>query len=1042
MTEPIGAPAMVRAHAENRPSAIALRTRHTTVTYAELWERARKCAQTLAELGVRPGDTVAVRLPSGPGAVAAMLGSWLAGAVFLPIDTATPEERRGHLLGHSRAVALIEAETGPTALTAPRDGAEDDRDTMTADGPAAYLIYTSGSTGAPKGVLVGHRELAGHVIAATELFGLDEHDTVLQFASIGFDVAQEEIWPTLAAGGTLAFHEGGVPGTDDLASLVRDLGVTVLQLPTAYWRMICAELDGAAGPSFGAVRTVVIGGENATTADARTHRRTPLAGTTLVNGYGPTETVITATAMVIAPHHNLPETGGLPIGGPVGTRVLHVLDENRLPVAPGEPGELWIGGDLLAAGYLHDPRRTRERFCPDPYAQRPGARMYRTGDLVRRYEDGTLEFLGRIDNQVKVRGHRIELDEVDRYLLDAPGVSSATAFTLDDGNGGQLLAAAVARSAQGPDPQAVREHLRGRVPGYLVPGRIAVLDRLPLTTSGKTDRRAAAAAAAELPADRAAAADTGPADTGGEGPAPLDAVVQALRGLLQAPLLGPDDDFLAQGGDSLMAMRVCARMRALGVPMTPGDLLAGRTARAAVARAAERAAPVPVVADEPAGPLRLLPAQRRWLGDGDLPERDHFCLNALFTLDSGLPQERLALVAEALMRRHSALRTALHDDGTAELTEPAPHSAVRHVDLSAVAPQERTERLEEELAAAQRSMSLSSGRVLQLLHAEIGDGTARLLLTVHHFVLDGVSMGLLVDDLEALLGGDAPESAVTGPRAVGQALQEWVRTDQARADAAVWAAASGGFAVLRPDGDGPAGLPTLRTHRFRLPADATRLVTHELPALGVAPHDFALGCLVGGLAAWTGEPVHGVDVYAHSRDVAPGHLDLSRTVGYVQSTFPAVLRWEGGSIAALRTALARPAALPERRYGFDALRFSSPDAAERAALDSAARPAVRLNFRGHLLRLEQRAPGAVLRPAAESFGAHRSPLQHERYLLMAEGDIVGGELELSLKYSTGHFAPERVEALAGHIDQVMRQILGPLAPAAAPTPKNVSGAAR
>ncbi|MFD7615172.1 amino acid adenylation domain-containing protein [Streptomyces sp. NPDC059828] len=1042
--------ALVHARVVTAPTAVALRTPRSTVTYAELWERAIDTARELDRTGVHPGDIVAIRLPAGPDAITAMLGTWLAGAAFLPIDTATPDERRGYLLRHSGAVATIDAGTGPTLHgtaspsasgsgprpEVPAPGADTEAPTGDAEAPAcdaeapAYVVYTSGSTGTPKGVLIGHEQLAGHVTAAGALFELTSDDTVLQFASIGFDVAQEEIWPTLAAGGTLAFHGGGVPDTGALATVAEQLDVTVLQLPTAYWRMVCTELDGATGPSFAGVRTVVIGSENATTDDARTHRRTPLRHTTLVNGYGPTETVITASALVLPPHAPVPGTAGLPIGGPVGERLLHVLDDNRKPVAAGESGELWIGGPLLAAGYLHDRARTGERFAADPFAADPAARMYRTGDIVLRHPDGDLEFLGRADNQVKVRGHRIELDEVDRHLLTAPGVTTAVAFTLDDGDGRRLLAAALGRTADGPDPQAVRAHLRERVPAYLIPGRIAVLDRLPLTTSGKTDRRAAAS---ETAAVLAATAGT-PEDD--RALPPLDAVVRMLRGLLQDPGLGPDDDFLARGGDSLMAMRVCARMRSLGVPMRPADLLTGRTARTAVARAGERSAPLPDSGAEPAGPLDLLPAQQRWLYDGEsgggdieFPERDHFCLNALFTTRPALGADRLRGIAESLLLRHPALRTVLHADGTAALAEPDADAAVRVVDLSGVPAERRTARLEEELAAAQRSMSLADGMAFRLLFAELGDGTARLLMTVHHFVLDGVSMGLLVDDLEALLAGDATQPPATGPRAVGTAMRTWLDSPEAREDAAEWAARTRDFAVLRPERQGDDRLPSLRTHRFRLSSDATRLVTHTLPALGIAPHDFALGALVGGLALWTGHPVHGVDVYAHSRDVSVGDLDLSRTVGYVQSTFPAVLRWEGYGLAALRTALEPLSALPERRYGFDALRYASPVAAERGALRACPRPTVRLNFRGHLLRLEQRAPGAVLRPADESFGAHRSPLQRERYLLMAEGDIVDGELEMSLKYSTGHWSDAGIEELAHAIERVMSGVLsGPDAP--------------
>lgn len=272
---------LIRGHAAGRPTDIALRSPAGTMTYARLWNRAEQAGRALAGRGVRRGDTVLVRLPSGPEAVVAMLGAWLAGAAFVPVDTATPAERLAYVLRDSGATAVLD--DGTALLPPAGDPGEPAGDPVESAGPrtaddehGAYVIYTSGSTGAPKGVLVGHGALARHADAAVDLFALGRHSTVLQFASLGFDVAQEEIWPTLAAGGTLAFHGAdGVPGTTQLASLAQDLGVTVLQLPTAYWRMLCAELDGEREPSFAGVRTVVIGGENATSADARAHRRTP-----------------------------------------------------------------------------------------------------------------------------------------------------------------------------------------------------------------------------------------------------------------------------------------------------------------------------------------------------------------------------------------------------------------------------------------------------------------------------------------------------------------------------------------------------------------------------------------------------------------------------------------------------------------------------------------------------------------------------------------------------------------------------------------------
>ena len=574
-------PDLIEAQVAAAPTAVALRAGRAEITYADLWQRSGETGRALAGLGVGPGDVVAVRLPPGPDVVVAMLAVWRCGAAFVPIDVAVPDEYRDHVLRDCAAVAVVDR-SGPVARSLDRRGPVAGRPAAMPGDQAAYVIYTSGSTGTPKGVLIGHRALTGHVTAVTGGLGLDRTDTVLQFASIGFDVAQEEIWPTLAAGATLALRPAGTVDATGLAALVLDLGVSVLQLPTAYWRLLCAETEGTSDPSFATVRTVVIGGESAAANDVHVHRAGPIGHCRLVNGYGPTEAVITATMLTLAPDQAVPAGVGLPIGDPVGERRIHLLDDDQRPVRPGEPGELWIGGDLLADGYLNDPDRTAAAFRPDPFA--PGGpdragRMYRTGDRVVRRPDGHLEFLGRLDHQVKVRGHRIELDEVDRHLLDVPGVTGAVAITLDDGSGGRLLGAGICRAGDRPTEAEIRDHLRRRLPGYLVPGPIFVFEHLPLTVVGKVDRRAVAATAGRQHAGR-----PDPGTGAGTPMAAVDHLVALVRDLLHAPGFGPDDDFLAHGGDSLMALRVSGALRERGWRLRPSDLMGERTARGAAER--------------------------------------------------------------------------------------------------------------------------------------------------------------------------------------------------------------------------------------------------------------------------------------------------------------------------------------------------------------------------------------------------------------------------------------------------------------------------
>ncbi|WP_431874352.1 non-ribosomal peptide synthetase [Micromonospora marina] len=569
----------IRARAADRDPAIcdapALRTSQAEVTYAALWDRAQGMGCDLSALGVRAGDIVAVQMTSSPDVVVAMLASWLAGAAFLPMDATVPHDYRDHLLTASRAAAIVD-DQGARSLT---DGTP-----RRAAGPAdrlAYIIYTSGSTGVPKGVLVGHDALASHTAAMVDLLGLRPGDTVPQFAGLGFDVAQEEIWPTLAVGGTVAFLDSPARalGPAELARHVRDLGVSILQLPTAYWRLICAQTQTTESSdlSFAGVRTVVIGGEGASTKDARAHRAGPLAHCALVNAYGPTETVVTCTAFVLQPDEPVPATAGLPIGDAVADRQVYVLDADGLPAAPATPGELWIGGGPLADGYLDDPVRTAERFQADPFAATTSGRMYRTGDLVVRHPGGELEFLGRLDNQVKVRGYRIELDEVEQKLLHVPGVTAAAATAPDDGVGGRTLLAAVSVTSNGPTAHQILEHLRGCLPRHMVPARVDIHDQLPTTTSGKIDRRAVAAMAT----DRRAALEEVESSPGTDA---LDVLVRMVRTTLRVPDFGADDDFLASGGDSLAALRVSGSLRELGWRLRASDLMSEKDARAVATR--------------------------------------------------------------------------------------------------------------------------------------------------------------------------------------------------------------------------------------------------------------------------------------------------------------------------------------------------------------------------------------------------------------------------------------------------------------------------
>ncbi|WP_176710485.1 amino acid adenylation domain-containing protein [Micromonospora sediminicola] len=467
-----------------RPALIGEAVR---LSYAELDARVDALASALTEAGLAPGDSAAVMADGSAGAVLALAATMRAGACAVPLDAAHPDARRAEAMRDAGCRLVVSPDLVATTGAAPA-GARPDA--------PAYAIYTSGSAGRPKAVIVGHAAAARHAAAAADLFGLTPGDRVLQFASLSFDVAQEEIWPTWLAGGTVVIRPRELPHAAALGRLVAEHGITVLQLPTAYWRALLADAALISASDLRTLRLMVIGGEAASLADVHRYRDSPFRGIDLVNGYGPTECVVTATAFRLAGNDPLPATGGgLPIGSAVPGRRLWILDDAGHPVVPGSAGELYVGG-VLADGYLNQPELTAERFR-EIQVGGERQRTYRTGDLVRECEPGVLEFLGRLDNQVKVRGYRVELEEIDAALRDCPGVQDVANVLIPGPSGEPMLATLIVGDAASVIPEASR-----RLPAYMIPTATVTAERLPLTTSGKIDRPAVQTLVAEALAAR------------------------------------------------------------------------------------------------------------------------------------------------------------------------------------------------------------------------------------------------------------------------------------------------------------------------------------------------------------------------------------------------------------------------------------------------------------------------------------------------------------------------------------------------------------
>lgn len=555
---------MVEARAEENRDAPAVEQEGRQLSYEELNARANQLARLLRQKGVGCDIPVAVCLKRSLELPVALLAVLKAGGACVPLDPDYPKDRLEYILRDSRAPVLITqpglhstlGEVQSEVLYLEADWkilsgqSRENLPLLTRPENLAYIIYTSGSTGKPRGVLLMHRGLVNHGIASIELYGFERSDRMLQFSSISFDIAVEEIFPTWFAGGTVVLRSDqmSLAATDFLRWIKRQR-ITALDLPTAYWHELVHELAESHEKLPERLRLVIVGGEKASASAYASWLKAGGSRVRWVNTYGPTEASVIVSAYEPDPSQSFPDN--LPIGRPIANVRLYVLDSELQPVGIGEPGELHIGGPGVARGYLNHPELTEAKFIPDPFSREADARLYKTGDMVRYLPDGNIEFQGRIDFQVKIRGFRIELGEIEAVLEKHPGVAQAV-VTAREVNGEKRLAGYIVALPNAVTAADLRRHLKGSLPEYMVPSDFVFLKSFPLTPNGKVDRRA-------LPAPEPAGTDDAEGFVAARDEFEAS-MVRLWEQVLGKQPIGVRDNFFELGGHSLLAVRLTNRI--------------------------------------------------------------------------------------------------------------------------------------------------------------------------------------------------------------------------------------------------------------------------------------------------------------------------------------------------------------------------------------------------------------------------------------------------------------------------------------------------
>ena len=761
--------------AARTPDAVAVVHEDRRLTYAEVNAAANRLAHRLRTLGVGAESLVAIRLDRGAELVTAVLGVLKAGAAYVPLDPHYPQERTALVLGDSRARVLVtrgEAASAFTGVVVDLDldvsGLPDTDPARTAGPDAlAYVIYTSGSTGQPKGVLVPHRNVVRLLDSAQEHLHFDARDAWTLLHSYAFDFSVWEIWGALTTGGRLmVVPQETARDPQALYPLLKSEGVTVLNQTPAAFKGLRTVLD-ATGQAVEdlSLRAVVFGGDAFDVGDYRDWFAAPGGKPELINMYGITETTVHVTVRPITAA-DLDSGVRSPIGRPLADLAAYVLDDHGRLVAAGVPGELYVGGDGLARGYLGQPGLTAERFLPDPFSGVPGARVYRTGDLVRWLPDGELEYLGRVDHQVKVRGFRIEPGEIEAALGAHPAVADSVVVARDDDRGTRTLVAYVVGTDGPPVPEALRDHLGGLLPEHMVPSFFVALPRLPLSSNGKVDRAA-------LPAPSAVRSAT---PRGGVDSATARTLAEVWERVLGLDSVSAGDNFFTLGGDSILALRVIGLARKAGLSLSVRDLFSTRDLAelaATCTRAGadqDRVAPFAMVSaedrallpadTEDAYPLTMM--QGGMLYEMDL-DPDRLAYHNVFSHTVREPFDPAAFqqVVDGLLERQEILRTSVHLSTYSEPMQVVHRSAalpVGYEDLRRLSDEERESRVGAYIRREKSTpLDLDSPPLLRLHVHHLSDDSYQLTTTDCHVILDGWSLASLTRDLAGERDGERSE---------------------------------------------------------------------------------------------------------------------------------------------------------------------------------------------------------------------------------------------------------------------------------------------
>ena len=1070
------------------PDAPALSYADQTLTYAELDRKSNRLARLLRGQGVGPESYVGLALDRSLDMVIGLFAILKAGGAYVPLDPEYPIDRLQGMIADSGICLLL----GNTALfdalgELPKqvkpwclevdgamlaDYASDQLPSVSSPLHQAYLIYTSGSTGTPKGVMVSHGEISMHCQAVIERFDMRSDDCELHFYSINFDAATERLLAALLCGSHVVLRGKNQWGVEEICQLIRQHNVTTLGLTPSYGSQLAQWLSSRQETL--PIRLCITGGE-VLTAEHLQRIRKAFQPEYFFNAYGPTETVVMPLTS-LAPQQLPEHVASVPIGRLVGDRVAYILDTDLSLVPQGSIGELYVGGAGLARGYHQRTGLTAERFVPNPFcsnelSDKQAARLYRTGDLVRQDVDGLVEYIGRVDYQVKIRGFRIELGEIEAKLLAEPAVDEAVVLALDIGGNKQLVAY-VASKEHATDQQSsdtelfisqLKINLKQKLPDYMVPSLWVVLGVLPTGPNGKLDRKAL-----PLPnIDQNKQHYIAPASQHEKLLATIWADVLAVE------KIGVNDNFFELGGDSILSIQVVSRARQVGLNFSPRDLFQHQTIQALSLVATWQQDENICLAEQGliTGNSPLTPIQH-WFFTTSVPNRDHWNQAVLLQPTEPLDPVILEQVLQQLLQHHDALRLVFDhhesDQWQAEhRKQEQADTAILHTKTVADIALNK-QQCQDMFETMQRSLSVKNGPLFRALlvnevvNEEMSEepnkgavGQQRLLLVIHHLVVDGVSWRILLEDLQNSYRQLSQGKKIQLPAktsafrdwterlhnyASDESLREklsWWQTQLIRPEqAGTYAARGASQQELLPcdyiDGDNREC--NAKTISLRLSSRHTQQLLQQAPAVyRTQVNDLLLTALTRTLCHWTKESSVLVQLEGHGREELFKDIDLTRTVGWLTSAYPlrltpSLLTNEQGELKSpiqclsddIKIIKEQLRAVPDKGLSYGVLRYLADDNCQ-AAMETLPQAQITFNYLGQFD--QSFGNNALFLPLSDSTGVSRDDQALLPNMLSVDSQVYNNELIIRWTYSGKRYDEQTVSALANDYIQQLEQLI-------------------